>query len=131
MTEISQKDEATIFGNYLLNRIPNTAVRSLYENIIQSSGIPISGNEEKLFRFALKNAWSIGLIDSALALLNPHHELRRRLYLMYALLEATPEYADHFLPKQRNPFYLFVILFSGCRAIVKTIIGVLLVKLIA
>jgi hypothetical protein len=72
----------------------------------------------------------LGLLDSGLALVRPHAELRRRLYLLFALLEATPEYADRFLPAARRPWYVIYIAWVGARAAVKGLLGSALVKLV-
>lgn len=131
MDDFAPEHEAEIFGRYLLGVSPNHTVKNLYIRAIQATSPTITAGDKKLLRFVLKNNWSIGLVDSGLAFLNPGSELRRRLYTLLAVLESDPEYADHFLTKKRNPIYLIIVLLSGVRAVIKTICGSLLIKIIA
>ncbi len=48
-------------------------------------------------------AAGVGLLDAGLAVADPHSELRRRLYLMFAILESSPEYHELFLPPRPRP----------------------------
>ncbi|MBI2271389.1 MAG: hypothetical protein HYU69_13680 [Bacteroidetes bacterium] len=131
MDDFSPEHEAEIFGRYLLGLSPNNTVKKLYAHAIQSTNPICAVADRKLLTFALKNNWSIGLIDSGLAFLEPGSELRRRLYILFAIMESTPEYADHFLTRKRNPVYLIIVLLSGIRAVIKTTFGSLLIKIIA
>jgi len=123
--------EAEILGKYLLKILPSDLAKILYVKAIHSTVTPIHTNDKKLLQFILRNNWSIGLVDSGLALLNPTSEIRRRIYVLYAILESMPEYHSRFLPKQRSPFYLFTIAFAGIRAVTKGIVGSLLIKIIS
>jgi hypothetical protein len=44
----------------------------------------------------------LGPLDAGAALLDPDHQLRRRLVLMTAILETTPENCDLFLPRDHT-----------------------------
>jgi hypothetical protein len=131
MGDLSLMQEAEIFGQYLLKRAPGEAAKTLYSQAISSTSVTIEINDQKLLRFVLHNTWSIGLVDSGLALLNPGSEVRRRLYMLFCILESSPEHHDLFLPKHRNSFYLLAVLFSGFHAVIKAIVGSVLVKIIA
>ena len=130
MDDLSLRQEAEIFGRYLVKRPPGDAAKTLYSHAIRSTPTTIEIKDQKILQFILHNAWSIGLVDSGLALLKPASEVRRRLYIMFSILESTPECSDIFLAKKRNPFYLLIILLSGVRAIIKGLVGSLLVKII-
>ena len=49
---------------------------------------------ERLLRRAIRQPWLLGFIDGALALRRPGSGLRRRLRLMFAILETSPFYCD-------------------------------------
>lgn len=131
MDDFSPEHEAEIFGRYLLGLSPNHTVKKLYNHAIQATSPTITASDKKLLTFVLKNNRSIGLVDSGLAFLNPGSELRRRLFILFAILESDPEYADHFLTRKCNPIYLIIVVLSGVRAVIKTILGSLLIKIIA
>ena len=122
--------EAELFSKYLLNQFPNQTVKVLYVKAMQLSDSSTGIQDKKLVQFVTENNWSIGLIDSGLAIIRPDAEVRRRLYILFALLESMPDYWDHFLPKKRSPFYLIVIVFHGTAAILKATLGIALIKLL-
>ena len=130
MDSYSLEPEAELFGGYLLKRPPNENVKKFYIKAVSNTFIEIKGSDKKVLDFLYRNRWSIGFIDSGLALLYPHSEIRKRIYIMFALLESSPEYVDLFLPKKRNFLYLFVLFFVGIRSILKSLIGILLLKII-
>ncbi len=119
--------QAEVLGRYFLKKHPTDKIKHLYAEIIgKSKGL--SRQDQRLLLFATKHHRSLGLIDAGLALMRPDSEVRRRLYIMFALLEASPDYCDYFLPKKRGPFYLFIIVWAGLSALFKAAVGCLLVK---
>ena len=78
----------------------------------------------------MMNNWSIGSIDSAIAIINPQSNIRKRILVMLAILETMPEYTEMFLPRKRHPLYHFYICLVGLRVACKLIFGLLLVKII-
>lgn len=123
--------EANIIGEYLLGK-KNPIKKSigLYIKAIEVKQINLTKNENKIWVFMIKNKWSIGCIDSALAFFSPQSNIRKRLLVMLAILETMPEYTDLFLPRSRPLLYHLYILWVGCRAILKTMAGYLLLKFI-
>lgn len=130
MHSFSLEQEADILGTYLLKQSPNSLVKTLYAKAIQKASAPVHINDQKLLKFILRQNWSIGLVDSGLAFMNPSSEVRRRIYIMFAILESMPDYYDRYLPKHRAKFYLFVIAFTGIQAVIKALIGSVLIKII-
>jgi hypothetical protein len=123
------EQEARLFTRYLIGRDANPQAIRLYETVMSTS--KPDNKDKKLLDFMTSHPSSIGLIDAGLVFHNATSEARRRLYIMFAILEASPEYCDFFLPKKRSPFYILVIFYSGVRAIIKAGLGLLLVKVIA
>jgi hypothetical protein len=130
MPDSALKAEAGRFAHYLLNKKPQDWVIQLYVNAVKKRVASSDPGEQQLFDFAAKHGWSIGLIDSGLALTRPESEFRMRILLMFAILETDPICCNIFLPKKRNRFYLLAIVFHSARAFLKAIAGSLFVKLI-
>jgi hypothetical protein len=118
--------ESRIFTRYLTGRDVTSQAGRLYRAATHGSNP--DDDDKKLLNFMVAHPWSIGLIDAGLVFHRPASEARRRLYVMLAILEASTEYCDIFLPKKRNLFYLLVIFYAGLRAVVKAGLGLLLVK---
>jgi len=133
MTKIAPFDasaEAKVFGRYLINQKPGAAAVNLYAANIKASGTTYTKKEKKLLRLCLNHPWLTGLVDGGLAIVNPTSALRRRIYIMLAILESSPDYANYFLPRRRSMLYILVVLFAGARAVVKAILGTILVKVV-
>ena len=64
-------------------------------------------------------------IDAGYALRRSPSALRKKILLMFAVLESLPEYAHYFLPK-KNQTVLLTILSTLLKTTVRTGIGVLL-----
>jgi hypothetical protein len=120
--------EARIFTHYLIGRNANAQAIQLYKDAMNNSKPDEA--DRKLVDFMTAHPASIGFIDAGLVFHNASSEARRRLYVMFAILEANSEYYDLFLPKKRSPWYVFVIGYSGLRAVLKAGLGLLLVKVV-
>lgn len=56
--------------------------------------------------FARRHPWALSCLDGATGLLRPQSDLRRRVFVMAAVLEATPHYADFYLRASPHPVRL-------------------------
>ena len=122
------ENEAQLFAHYLIARPANSQTVRLYESM---ANYKLDATDQKLLDYMRAHPWSIGLIDAGLVFYKPLSGARRRLYVMFAILEASPDYYDCFLPKRRGPSYILVIGYSGIRAVTKAVLGILLVRVIA
>lgn len=129
MTKNSTDQQAQAFTHYLLKRPATTQALGLYEQAINNK-VSIDKADHKLLAYIEKHPWSLGVIDAGLPYLKPYSEVRRRLYIMLAILEASPDYFDAFLPQKRSPLYLIYIAYSGLRAIAKAVLGLVLIKVV-
>lgn len=121
--------EARVFARYLVGREASPQAVKVYEAAMQGNVAP-NATDQKLLHFMLAHPWSIGFIDAGLVFHNATSEARRRLYIMLAILEASPEHTDLFLPVQRSPWYIFTVVWTGIRAVFKAIVGLVLVKVV-
>ena len=118
------KGEAIILGKYLLGgATPDDHSVTLFLNAAQHVDLVVPESEKKVYLFAMDHPLFLGAIDSALAFGSNDHILRRKLLLMSAILESNPRYASLFLTQKRSPFYFFVFLWVGFRAICKAVVG--------
>lgn len=121
---MTPEQEGQIIGRYLLKGSePSEKSVWLYSQALQKRPLIISTQQEKEIRFALKNTFLLSFCDSALAFGNNHHPLRRKLLYMTAILETQPEYSDLFLTHERPFTYIFKIIYTGISAVVKMILG--------
>jgi hypothetical protein len=127
----NERSQALRFGTYYLGHGPNEMAVDLYTRAIAANPEKISPEDKKLLQFVLVHGWSLGLIDGGLAFFRPHAELRRRLFIMFAVLESIPEYTDYFLPKQRSWAYMGIIFIATVRATIRMVLGAVLIKAIA
>jgi len=124
------RQEAELFGKYLLGKPPDDFATGQYVQAMEKLNIASRGKDEKLLRFALKYPGATGLVDAGTALFMRHSALRRKLVVMFAILESTPAYSDLFLPRKTSLIYPLYIFWSGCRAVLKALFGGLIIKLI-
>ncbi len=95
--------EAKVFGRYLIGR---EVAPHLVERYVQAHGalgaLLGAGEESRAVAFARRRPRLLPFLDAAAALLDPRGLLRRKLLLMLAVLEASPEYAAEFLPRPQS-----------------------------
>lgn len=123
--------QAEVFGRYLIGEYPSAAAKKLYIDAITHNPGKLDDIDQTLLRFVTKKPWALGLIDASLPFYKPESEVRRRLYVLLAILEATPQYHDKFLPTDRGLGYIFYLAYCGIRAIFRTVVGSLLVRIVA
>lgn len=124
------RHQARIFGQSLIGQVPNESAIDLYVKAMHTP-VAVSPADMRLLTFVQRYPMLVGFIDGGLALVNPQSEVRRRLYTMFAILEATPAYAELFLPQNQSKLYVIRIIFVGLRASIRGVFGVILVKMVA
>lgn len=87
--------QARLFGRYLLGETPE---EPFLERYVAASDTLFSDPPGPVVRFALRWPRALPFLDAASALVRPRGPLRSRLLVMAAVLEASPEHADRFLP---------------------------------
>jgi len=125
----SLADQAGIFSQYLIGQSPPPELVGRYQKFILNSKPALTPTEEKTLQFALKHPNTIAYIDAYSAIFNPTSELRRRIFIMFAILESYPKYSQLFLPEEHGAWYFFSFALTGLRASLRLIVGALLVKL--
>lgn len=118
------RQEAQIFSRYLIGADPTPEMIDRY---IRAQATLFGGSEgasdRALCEFARRHPWSLPFLDTA-SLLVPQALLRKKLIVMAAILEASPEFADMFLSKPVTPLYLRLRLMAiGMKSAFKFLLG--------
>jgi len=127
--EMLRSCEARIFSKYLIGIRVNDAVCLKYDIAINFHALQCEGKDKKLESFVLKFPFWIGFVDAALALTCKNSILRKKLFVMLAILETIPEYSVFFLPKRYSVLSFFKIFLTGIRSIYRFFIGIIIVGL--
>jgi hypothetical protein len=91
------RQEAVEFSRYLISEDPTPAEVDRYARACERLGLGESRADPLLAACMRHPSW-VGLLDGACALMEPHHPLRRKLAVLTAILEASPEHVESFLP---------------------------------
>lgn len=117
---MTDRDESSLFARYLLGECADERSLELYERAVRVRRVAA---RDAAVRFVFKHPWAIGAVDAYLARAKPNSALRQRLYLMSAILETQPRYADRFLCTDRSPLYVLAALYFAVRAACKIAAG--------
>lgn len=107
--------EAALLGRYLLRCEPEPEVAARFEAGCRRLFGAASPADEAVVRFAVRHPWSLPFLDAASGLAAPDSLLRRKIFLMFAVLETDPRHAEAFaaVPAARA----WIVLKVGARAL--------------
>jgi hypothetical protein len=125
--------EARILGRYLLGRQPTAVLSARYAEADRTVGDRgPNALDRRILAFGLAWPWSLASLDAACALLRPQSLLREKLIRLAAVLEASPEFADEFLPASRGlPSTLLHLGRIAIACAGEFVVGVALLKMLA
>ena len=121
--------EAAVLGKYVLGTSPNSDVLARYQEA-QELLFPLapSGPDASLMNLALRRPALLPYLDAGAALFWGQSVLRKKLFILAAIAEATPRYAAQFLPLSLPPLVALVRLAGfGMKAGAKLMIGIPLI----
>ncbi|MBI4137796.1 MAG: hypothetical protein HY472_00920 [Candidatus Sungbacteria bacterium] len=121
--------EAGVLGRYVVGADPSDQEIMLYEKAARTLGKPMDRRTRFFWESALRHPWLLGFVDAGLAFYDPRSALRHRIYIMLAILEASPRNAEFFIRSARREG-LFLIFLIGLRALGRSIVGALIVLLL-
>ena len=124
------EQEASVLSMYLIKKSPTSQVVELYAHAIQILNLSITNREKKVWEFVLKYPWFVSYLDAGLAVNFPNSNLRRRILVLFSILETQAEYHSIFLPVRRPALYILVMPYFIVRATFKLIAGKVFVWLI-
>lgn len=120
--------EGRLIANYLLQMTPSFDVLVRYARATNASSFQLTQDEQRLWKIVERFPSTLRMIDGALAIISPHSNIRRKIYTMLAILEASPEYCEYFLPKPLTPLRFLGMIGVGLRAGLATIFGLIFLK---
>jgi hypothetical protein len=123
--------EARVLGRYLVGHEPPPELIARYvaagETLFAASAAPA---DAATVDFACRHPWSLPFLDAAAGLARPAGLLRGKLLVMSAILEASPTYADEFLPRTPGRLALLAQLgIHGAAAVGQAVVGLLLLPI--
>jgi hypothetical protein len=125
--------EAHLLTRYLLDRACPPDMMALYldAHVVAAKPWTADPASDRALRFALEHPFTFGPLDAASALTGSAPVLRAKLLLMTAILEASPMFADRFLPAPPSAIRTLVVLAgSGARVLVSLLVGLPLLAIV-
>lgn len=122
--------EAKLFAQYLGAKVDDETLLIKYSNAIEKLKLSLNEKEENILRYLLKMPFLLPFADGAWAFLNPKNGIRKRILIMSALIETEPQYVQCFLNEKDVSFSVFKLIFRGSVAVLRGIVGVLLMLLL-
>jgi hypothetical protein len=118
--------EARLLACYLIDSEPPPEMVVCYVDANRKlDACAVNEHDARMMKFVLAHPWSVPLLDAAAGFLQPDSLLRKKIYIMAAVLEASPRFAQQFLPKSLSYSKLFVNLTTNVfTAGIKVIIGI-------
>jgi hypothetical protein len=127
-TEIILTNQAKAYTKYLLNVEPDENTLSQYIGAMKKTP-ELNDFDKHLLGLIDRHPWTLPSIDAVLPYVAPYSELRRRLYILFAILESNPTYTEYFLAQRRSPFYIIPIGFSLVASGLKALGGFVIIKI--
>jgi hypothetical protein len=118
--------EAVLLTRYLAKKSPSPEVIKLYEQALQAIPFQFNEKEMRTWNYCMQHPWALGFIDAGLAFGQTYNPVRKRIYIMLAILETQSAYNDSFLPKERSFMYNISIFFCLVKASFKLVVGKIL-----
>ena len=122
--------EAQILSRYLIGKACSSEIEERYTIAVKKHQAEFDNEEQKAWNRMLASRLYLKLIDSGLAVTNPQSALRKRIFIMLALLETCPENIEFFLPQERSIFYLIPLGFRAGLSALYMIFGAITVKML-
>lgn len=119
------RQEAHFYGYYLITRKPDEDFVERYVDANVKLGLnTVSGHDVRIVHYSLTHPWSIPFLDAATGILMPESLLRKKIYTMAAILEASTKYTEFFLPSNLSLSALIgQLLSNGLLVSMKILIG--------
>jgi hypothetical protein len=121
--------DADRIARHLIGEAPSEAEAARWIEAVRRRAAPLAtARDRRLWELAMRHPWRIGLVDAGLALVDPHSPVRHRLFLMLAILEASPRHCARFLPASHSRAALAALALRGVAAALRGAAGWALVR---
>ncbi|WP_025666539.1 hypothetical protein [Aquimarina megaterium] len=119
--------EANRITDYLISAPLKRKEESNYVSAMTQFNLQLTIYEQRLLSNMLKSKWRMACIDGGLAIKDPNNIVRRKIFTMLAILEASPNYTMFFLSQRYSFFYFFRLGMVGFRAVFRALFGVIII----
>ena len=123
-TDILEK-EAIITTRYLINKKPSKKAIELYIEAHKKRSVELTGKEQSRWNKVLRFPFLLQFLDAGYALQKKPSSFRKKILLMFAILESLPEFSKDFLPQKTRTTTLSIFSIGG-KTIVRSGVGKLL-----
>lgn len=124
----NQNSEALVFGQYLIGQTINDATVERYNRAIEKLNYQADEWEQAIVEKAVRKPSLIPYYDAAMALRHRNALLRKKIFVMLAILETRPEYVDYFLSKEYPKSYFLNVIGIGVRSVYRAVVGLLIYR---
>ena len=121
-------NEAQAISRYLVGKTCNEEMAGRYQDAVNKLHAIFTPEQEQTWRKMVASRIYMKLMDGGLALASPQSPLRKRIFIMLALLECSPDFTEFFLPQPRSIWYLIPLGFRAVMSAVYGLAGLLAVK---
>lgn len=113
--------EALVFGSYLISQklSPNTI--QIYQKACSQLKLTQSN---RVVDLCVRFPRLIGFLEAAIAILAPNHLLRKKLIVLSAIIETTPDHHQLYLPKNYSVFFVVRLCRLGLKIVFQASIGI-------
>jgi hypothetical protein len=123
------RTEAHVFGRYLVGEPPSEALVERYR--AANHCIPAVDGDDEVVAYARRHPWSVSLLDAAAGLTAADSLLRRKLLVMTAIVETTPELAGKTEPRALGlPQLTLRLGIAGVRTALEAALGLALTAMV-
>lgn len=95
-------NEADVVCRYLTDKPATGSIRELYSRAFDFKDLNLSGREDRVWAKMIKFPFIIPFVDAGLASSKPSSVIRKRIFVMLAIAETQPEYADCFIGQRKE-----------------------------
>lgn len=122
-------EDARRIARALVGDDPTPDETARWQDAVATVALPLAGpGDRALWDVARRGGAGLGLVDAGLAFLEPYSPVRHRLYLMLAVLEASPAHVPRFEAGDRPAGAVLASLAArGALAVVRSLAGLVVV----
>ncbi len=97
MNDTDLRTEARVFGHYLVGELPSEVLVERYR--AANHEISALHGDDSVVAYGRTHPWAVAMLDAAAGLTSGGSLLRKKLLVMTAILETTPELVDKTAPR--------------------------------
>ena len=122
-------NEAQVLSKYLIGERCSEQTVQHYAVAVEKLHASLTPAQQHIWDSMISFRPYLKLVDSGLAVTNAQSPLRKRIFIMLTLLEASPDHVRYFLPQERSICYLIPLGFRAGVSALLMLTGAVTVKL--